>query len=278
MLIEEEQTSAEEMPPEVQELLDEIRAAKLAKITSIGIYVAHKRDEAVTGRRNSGIETVWQEDEEYYEGLDEASADGRNGSWSKSPSTSGGLSRTQNKSNTRCTSFFNIIRQTVDSASARMGDILLPAGDWNFSIGPTPVQDALAEIGHLVPEALPPESITQLEAEARAEKAQDKIRDWLTEGCYHAEVRKVIEGSARVGTGILKGPFPEKRRLIKSMVEEGKTGVEIKFETAPVSKYIDQWDFFPDPSCGEDIHSGSYVFERDRLSAKGLKQLKGVPG
>ena len=149
-----------------------------------------------------------------------------------------------------------------------MGDILLPAGDWNFSIGPTPVQDALSEIGHLVPEAMPQGSITQLEAEARAEKAQDKIRDWLTEGAYHSEVRKVIEGSARVGTGILKGPFPEKRRLIKSIVEEGKTGVEIKFETAPVSKYIDQWDFFPDPSCGEDIHSGSVSYTHLTLPTK----------
>jgi hypothetical protein len=38
------------------------------------------------------------------------------------------------------------------------------------------------------------------------------------------------------------------------------------------------WDFFPDPDCGDDIHKGRYVLERDRLTAKQLRDLKGTPG
>lgn len=322
-----DQTSTtEELPPELQDLVDEMRANRNAKIEQIGKDVAKKRDEAVKGRKQSGIETIWEEDEGYYQGVDEANRESH--PWTKSASSQGGISRTPTKSATRCCSFFNITRQFVDSASARMGDILLPAGDWNFAVKASPVQGPAIGMGGSppVPGNLPglggsqtaqPTGLTaleppatgdpassvpvtphvtdpnaaiapvpdptaaspaQIDAEKRATLAELWIQDKLVECTYHTEVRKVIEDAARLGTGIIKGPFPNKKMLRKAMQQGAKFVLELVEQINPASKHIDPWDFFPDPACGDDIHNGSYIFERDRLNAKQLRDLKGTPG
>ena len=226
----------------------------------------------------------------------------RDSPWTKSASSAGGISRTPDKKPTRCSSFFNITRQFVESASARMGDILLPAGDWNFSVRPTPVQDDATPQNQVQGVATPniqtpattdpvnpnsaiaplpdpyAESPQQIDAERRAEKGELWIQDKLVECQYHTEVRKVIEDAAKLGSGILKGPFPKKLISRKVTNKDGKFALEIVENVSPASKRIDPWDFFPDPSCGDDIHQGAYTLERDRLTAKQLKDLKGIPG
>ena len=285
----------DQLPPEVQDLVDEMKLAKLAKIKEIGKYVAKKRDEAVKGRKESGIETIWEEDEEYYQGIDDSNRDAH--PWVKSASTQGGISRTPEKKPTRCSSFFNITRQFVESASARMGDILLPAGDWNFKIKPTPVQDdpvnfpvpqvqqvqqqADPQTGQPV-QAPPPDpdapSPAQQEAERRAEKGELWIQDKLVECNYHTEVRKAIEDAAKLGTGILKGPSPLNVTTRKATQEGGKFALQIIESTEPATKCVDCWDFFPDAACGDNIHNGRYTVERDRMTARQLSKLKGTPG
>ena len=52
----------------------------------------------------------------------------------------------------------------------------------------------------------------------------------------------------------------------------------IKEEIKPTSKRIDFWNLYPDGSCGENIHNGSYVWERDDLTNRQLLDLKGTPG
>ena len=272
----------EDIPPEVQSLIDEMLAAKQMKIEAIGKAVAKKRDEAVKGRKESGVETIWEEDEEYYQGIDEANRDSH--PWTKSASTSGGISREPKGKKTRCTSFFNITRQFVDSGSARMGDILLPAGDWNFSVKATPVQDDAvnqpAPIQHAPGISPEPPAVdpAQAIAEKKAEKAEAWIQDKLIECSYHTEVRMAIEDAARIGVGVLKGPFPKKSTSRKMTTQGGKSALEIVKETAPATKCIDPWDCYPDPGCGENIHDGSYFLERDRLSAYKLKELGELPG
>ena len=302
-----------ELPPELQDLLDELRAAKQAKIENLGKIVAKKREEAVKGRRVSGIEAIWEEDEEYYMGIDDANRDSH--PWLKSASTTGGISRTPPKRATRCTAFFNITRQFVDAGTARMGDILLPAGDWNWTAKPSPVQDdAYQQPGAEVPPmgfpassppvgantqpgmmpqmpqgqtaplqeiAVPGPNVAsgvQAEAEKKAELAQNQMRDWLVECAYHAEVRKVIEDAAKVGTGILKGPYPHKRTTRVAKRTADGVALELKTTITPASRRVDPWDFFPDPACGDNIHDGSYLLERERMTAKQLKDLKGLPG
>ena len=129
-----------QLPDELRQLIEVKRLDRTKRLDALSKIVAEKRDEAVKARKESGIEQIWKEDEEYYLGID----DENRGShpYTKSSTTEGGLSGGQTKAVAgRCTAFFNIIRQFVDSAAARMGDILLPAGDWNFSISPTPVPE-----------------------------------------------------------------------------------------------------------------------------------------
>lgn len=273
-----------DMPPELQDIMDEMKANQLAKIDQIGKDVAKKRDLAVKGRKQSGIEDIWEEDESYYQGVDDANRESH--PWIKSAATTGGISRQPQKSNTRCTSFFNITRQFVESASARMGDILLPAGDWNFAIKPTPLPDDgnpdnQQPLGQLSGTDQGQQVITQQQkdAETKSVKAETWIKDKLVECQYHTEVRKVIEDSAKLGTGIIKGPFPEKLTSRKTTTgTDGKVALELEIITNPASRRIDPWDFFPDPCCGDDIHNGNYIVEHDRVTAKQLKDMKGLPG
>ena len=272
----------EEMPAEMQEMLEELKIQKLIRIETIGKSVAKKRDEAVTARKQSGIEDIWKEDEEYYLGVDDANRDSH--PWTKSASNTGGISREPKKSSNRCTAFFNITRQFVESATARMGDILLPAGDWNFAIKPTPVQDDVMAPGpqpsNMGEEVVDPysEDPAQVDAQRRAKKAELWIQDKLVECSYHSEVRKVISNSAKLGTGVIKGPFPEKQTVRKVTTVEGKTALEILSVTSPCSVNVDPRDAFPDPACGDNIQNGSYFVHRDRLTARQLKNLIGVDG
>lgn len=117
------------------------------------------------------------------------------------------------------------------------------------------------------------------EAERKADKAQTRIDDWLTECQYHAELRKVIDEAAKLGSGVVKGPVPVKRksrqwRKNKNNVYELTLVEEIK----PGSLRVDPWNLFPDPACGESIHNGAHIFERDFLTPKKLEDLIGTPG
>jgi hypothetical protein len=262
-----------ELPPEVQELLEEIKLQRAIKVEALGKEVAKLRDIAVRERKASGIETIWREDEEYYQGVDDANRATQR--WMKSAGTEGGISKQPQENANRSTAFFNLTRQFCDAASARMGDILLPAGDWNFNIKPTPMQDDPATGVGDNQQQSPDREAAQKAAEKIADRGQLKIRDWLTECSYHTEVRKVIEDASILGTGILKGPVAT-RRVIKSKGPDGALRLDVS--TQPGSKAISPWDFFPDPQCGDNIHNGNHTFERDRLTAKQLKGLKALPG
>lgn len=106
-----------------------------------------------------------------------------------------------------------------------------------------------------------------------AKKAETRIWDWLVEAKYPAEGRKVIHDAARIGVGILKGPVPDvqtSRALTKDA--DGVT-LSIVQKIVPTVKWVDPWNFFPADGCGEDVHAGDYVFERDFLATKKLRAL-----
>jgi hypothetical protein len=119
----------------------------------------------------------------------------------------------------------------------------------------------------------------QKAAAEMAERAETRIYDWMTESKYPAEARKVIKDAARIGVGVLKGPFPVVRNK-KAMVKQGEDAamMEIKQSIAPAVQWVDPWNFYPADGCGENIHDGDYVFEKDFLSARKLKALKEEQG
>jgi hypothetical protein len=116
-------------------------------------------------------------------------------------------------------------------------------------------------------------------ARKKAKKAETRIYDWLTECQYRAETRKMIFDSARIGTGVLKGPFPKAKRSVAVLGDpDGDVTVEIQDRIFPASQWRDPWNIFPDPACGENIHDGDFMLERDFLSPRQIKDLKKLPG
>jgi hypothetical protein len=262
---------------------EELQAAKeklAAKVDAFGSALSSKRQEAINGRKNSGIEDEWTLAEESYQGVDDANRKENQG---KPSGSEGGYinSSVRPSVGTRSTVYLNITRPYVDAAAAKVGDMLLPTDDRNWGISPTPVP-AIAQVEESPELANTPmaQAILQLQAQAReaCKGAERQIEDWLVECQWHAEFRKVIEDCARLGTGILKGPFPVKRKSKAVKRIGGMTAMMMEERIAPTSQSVNPWNFYPDPSCGEDIQDGSYCWEKDLISAKKLRDLKGVPG
>ena len=246
--------------------------------------VCEKRKDAIEARSSSGIETIWQEDQDAYDGKD-----GNAVVTSKGRTANDSLKDVSAQSSTRSTVVLKITRPYVDAASARVSDMLLPTDDRNFGLRPTPVTDAQVDQTTQPPSQLtpvmgavngfmgmPPQAPV-VDDKKTTERALQVIDDYLIECRYHAEVRKVIESAAKLGTGILKGPVPVqvKHRKAKK-TEEGWT-VEMVEKIMPQSKFVSLWNFYPDGSCGTDIQRGSYVFEADDITARKLMDLKADP-
>ncbi len=124
-------------------------------------------------------------------------------------------------------------------------------------------------------------AIQQLEvAKEKAKRAETRIWDWMVECQHTREMRKVIFDSARLGTGVLKGPIPDRRRSMVSSKDPktGKSTVTMREEIVPIDKWVDVWNIYPAPGCGENIRNGDYIFEREFVSEKQLEDLKGLPG
>lgn len=281
---------------EIEEQREQTRAQeeeKAARLDKLGISLSRTRSEAIAGRADSGIEKEWLEDEEYYEGIDDANR-GEMSAWRSKPLGKVGIAG----DDTGSTVFINITQQYVDGVAARMGDMLLPTDDSAFKVERTPVPElaslvtqgkvprkvqdqinaaypnrpdlAQSETQRLIAEAQKKDQ----EATEKAAKAQTRIEDWHVECQYHAQVRSVIEDCSRLGSGVLKGPVPQKRRQIAYI--DG--ALVIKEEIVPGSLRIDPWNLYPDPGCGQNIHNGSYIWECDDITVKQLQELKGTPG
>lgn len=276
-----------------------------ARLEALGIVIAGKRDEAVRARSESGIESVWMAAEEAYLCMDEANrSDFKNAKWAKPVSMEGPLTKDTPKSDeTRSTAYVRMSARYVDAGASRVSEILLPINDKAFSFGPTPVPDLVAKVGDVAPlmqegkqvyrplaEGEQPREgmvngmvpatvgdmakVTMDQATEAAEKAETRIYDWMVECNYPAEARKIVFDSARIGVGVLKGPYPDMSRAQAMTKVEGGVKVSMVRKVKPVVRWVDPWNFFPAKGCGEDIHSGDYVVERDFLTERKLKELK----
>lgn len=269
-------------------------------LVALGQDIAKKREEAIDARKTSGIESVWMECESAYLGIDDANRHEFSGAqWAKPSDMAGPLTRESGYAdNSKSTIFPRLTSRYVDTASAKLCEIILPIGDKAFKFGPTPDpemvklmdnKDPVAIDGQPVitePEDGPPQQATNADlakitvdkATDCAKKAETRVYDWMVESKYPAETRKVVHDGARIGVGVLKGPFPEAKTLRAMTKKQGAVGMEMVQKIAPAMRWIDPWNFFPQDGCGEDIHDGEHVFERDLMSVKKLKKLKEQPG
>ena len=244
-----------------------------------------KRSEAIAGRASSGIEEEWTEDEEHYQGIDDANRAYQNANQlfrSRKAALTG--TAPVNNGPSRSVVFLNITRPYTDAASARVADMLLPTDDRAWEIKPTPLPrlstSQLTMLAQSMGMSDPAEAQAQIEAnqtqaKQAATKMQQAIEDPLVESNWHGEVRQVIEDAARIGSGVLKGPFPIQRadRMVSRDPITGMTSVVRVDSIKPGSKRIDPWNFFPDPACGENLRHGSYTWEREYIGKRQIKAM-----
>lgn len=131
-------------------------------------------------------------------------------------------------------------------------------------------------------------------ARKKAEKAEKRVDDWKAEANFTKSIRRVLFDAARLGVGVLKGPFPCIRKAMaitktpvldemnNPVVVDGKpkTTTTLAFEEklCPDWAAVSPWDLFPSSSCGENVRNGEWLFHRDRLSRRQVEDLGELPG
>lgn len=171
----------------------------------------------------------------------------------------------------------NTAPMPVTAPVLRPGTVEQPAASVTGAPSPSPAAAAEPQRVPMTVADLASETIEKARKSAKA--AETRIYDWMVETQYRAEVRKVIADSARIGVGVLKSPTPRSKRAMAILTRKGG-GVElvIRDKIVPASVWVDPDNIFPDPACGENIHDGDYIFERDHMSARQVRDLKKLPG
>lgn len=278
---------------------DRAELDRAEQLVLLGQGLAKLCGEWVSGRKESGIEAVWAACEDAYHGIDEANRHEFGGAkWMKSATLDGPLTKARDKSDeTKSTAYVRLTTRYVDMAAAKISEIALPVDGKAFKAKPTPVPELVNRKGSPKP-AIDPDTNQQLvapgqpgtepkplteddivkmvesQANAAAERAEKRMWDWMVESKHQKHMRKLLHDAPRIGVGVLKGPFPGS--TTSKSIQKVDKGIKLTMvnKSAPAEKWIDPWNFFPDPSCGEDIHSGDGIFERDFISTATLKGLK----
>ena len=223
------------------------------------------RKEAVEGRWNSGIEEKWRYAEDAYNGEDEATK-ARGGMRKPLGPDGGSIGVKKSGSWRRSTAFLNITRPYVDVASARIADMIAPTDDRNWELKPTPKRE-IEKAATVLENAVEGEVLEQVVelVEREIEKVDENVRevekqidDWLVESGWNGKLREVIWDAARIGTGIVKGPVPVKNAA---------------GDVIPGVKLVKAQNLFPDPNCGVDIHDGDFIWEREEVGKRRLREF-----
>ena len=107
-----------------------------------------------------------------------------------------------------------------------------------------------------------------------AKGAETWIDNSLQQCGYNSELRGLVDQSARLGTGIMRGPLP----VVLTSRRTSEDGYIVVEEILPQSKSISVWGAYPDPACGDDIHNGQFFIEHDMMVEKQVRDLTLLPG
>lgn len=271
-------------------------------LDALGTTLAGMRTKAIDARKASGIEGIWQACTEAYLGIDDMNRHEFGAAqWFKPSTINGNITQITKRNNTRSTAYVRLTSRYVDMGAAKISEITLPIDDKAFSIKATPVPDLIAKSEDQTPLTQHPVTgevgavkrppvqgeqpgsdgmvqatvgdaarVTLQQADDKAKKAEKRIHDWMLEAKYPLEMRKVEHNAAKLGCGILKGPFPQVKA---SMARMGRK-VARKTKLVPGMRSISPWNFYPQAGCGENVHDGDYVFECDDITETKLRRLK----
>ena len=287
------------LPDEVRALIEAPEVLSQEIRDKLSQTIAELRDDAVSARKESGIEETWQRYEDAYIGIDDTNrAEFAGAKWAKGMTMDAPLVRaTQGADETKATAFVKLTARYVDAGAAKVCEIALPADGKAFTLKATPVPEMAGAEENDTPaeqvtgQPMPgpdgqPVTVATLakhalaEAEAEAEKAATRIHDWMVEYKHNAEMRKVIFDMARIGTGVLCGPIPDSKRVVvvNKDKQTGQVSIKIVEKVKPIARWVDPWNFFPAPGCGENIHKGPFAFELDSMLETELAGLAKATG
>lgn len=290
----------QDLPAEVLEAMGENTPLQDSEtLHRLANTIVSLRTEAIDARKASGIEELWMQCEEAYIGIDDANrSEFANATWSKPMALNGPLtSESFRRDAVRSTAFLRLTSRYVDAGAAKLAEIALPMDGHAFSLNPIPDPDLVKMSDDETPATMqgvpvinqpeqPGQQPTQASvadvaqhdmgiASTKAEKAENRILDWLLKSKFRTEMRKVIFDAARLGCGILKGPYPIlKKSSAATKADDGTYEIEIVEKTFPGVVWKDPWTCYPDASCGDDIQNGEYFFDFDPLSKRKLAALK----
>lgn len=267
------------------------------KLQAFGSTLGGQRDEWIRSRSSYGVDKRWIEDEDQYNAKDNIA---KAASQMMTSVEQGYPVTTQMAKPHRSTVFIGMTRQKTNAAEARLADILLPTDDRNWGIQPTPDPElmgmskenkmAMDQQGQPVmgdngqPARVRDVVKAVLEvANKKALAMQTEIEDQLVECDYNSELRKVIHDAAVLGTGVIKGPIVTNRTRKAWQPVTDSTGqtihqIEMVQEISPASFRVDPRNVWPDPGCGENIHNGKGIYEREQITAKQIRDLAKQPG
>lgn len=251
---------------------------------AVETLIAARLKDAVDARSQSGIEQIWLEDEDQYNGIDDVTAPPNARPNGFAATKDGARLATTNRSRV----YLNITKPKTDTATSRVSEMLIPTDDKPWEVKPTPIPELAKAVdgadetpvmladGATAP-AKDVAKALMVRAEKAAEAMEKQIEDWFVEGRTYSQMRRVIRDAGRIGTGVLKGPVPCYRESKAWRVADGVASLIDDKRLVPESVAKSAWDIFPDPSCGENIHHGAYLFERDYLTGRRLRALAKVP-
>jgi len=269
------------------------------RLQAFGYNMAQQRDEWIRLRYSYGVDKRWLEDEDQYNAKDNIA---KQASQMMTSVEQGYPVTTQGSKPHRSTVYIGLTRQKTNAAEARLADILLPTDDRNWGIQPTPKPDVMGasrddrmaadrDTGQpmMNPETQEPLSMKDIAraamqvAREKAKAMQTEMDDQLVECDYNAEVRKMLHNSARLGTGVLKGPVVTSRtrkawQPYKDMQGNQIHQIEIVQEMSPASFSVDPRNCWPDPGCGDNVHAGKGLYERERITVRQVRDLAKQPG
>lgn len=288
----------ESLEAEMHEDEGTLRARMEDRLQSFGASLASQRDEWVRARYSTGEDKRWLEDVDQYHARDNIN---RAASQMMTSVEQGYPVTTQGATPHRSTVYIGLTRQKTNAAEARLADILLPTDDRNWGIQPSPIpvmfgmdkseemavdprtgQPMVGRDGQPLREKDMVRAIREM-ADQRAKAMQTEIDDQLVECDYNSEVRKMIHDAAMIGTGVLKGPIVTSRTRKAWQPQVDAQGeqvqvIEVVEEITPASFRVDPRNVWPDPGCGEDVHNGKGIYERDMMTAKQVRELAKQPG
>lgn len=278
---------------------DEAKERRNEAVVRFAATLLSKRDKAIEARVSSGVERRWREDQDAFEGIDDATRNLH----SMINYATGDAFRGGRDEQPRSRVLVNIIRNKCETAWGRFCDIMLPVDGKNWELKPTPVPELSRQLEDKRPAMQGGQPVTdeqgnqasmaQIAADlmAQAKLAMDgmeaEIDDQLTECEYNAECRKAIYDAVLLGTGIIKGPSVVKRynqqwRPVVGADDKGQqiTVHELQMveQHKPASKRVSPWNVYPSPYCGEDVRKASYFWERDTISPREVMRLIGLDG